>query len=124
VSGVVVEVGTEKDLDLVAAYADHHSSYYNYSGAGVVWERPNSTLDAFIDDLLRVGGTVAQAIGPWKESKPSAPAKGQVRINLLTPSGLHFGQGLFDSLAKDRFGGPVITSAFRLMEELIKLTKK
>ena len=124
VLGVVVEVGMEKGLDLVAGYADHHARYYNYSGAGVVWERPNNTLDAAIDDLLRVGGVVAQAIGPSKESRPPAPPKGHVRVNLLVPSGLHFGQGPLDSLAKDRLGGPVIASAFRLMQELIKLTKK
>jgi hypothetical protein len=124
VLGVVVEVGMVKGLDIVAGYADHHARYYNYSGAGVVWERPNSTLDAPIDDLLRVGGAVAQAIGPWNDKRPPAPPKGQARINLLVPSGLHFGQGPLDSLAKDRLGGPVIASAFRLMQALIGLSKK
>jgi hypothetical protein len=42
-----------------------------------------------------------------------------VRINLLTPSGLHFGQGAFEVLASDPMGGPVIGSATRLMQELI-----
>jgi hypothetical protein len=41
VLGVVVEVGTRNGLDVVAAYADHHARYFNYSGAGVVWERPS-----------------------------------------------------------------------------------
>jgi hypothetical protein len=40
------------------------------------------------------------------------------------PVGLHFGEGPLDALAKDRMGGPVITAAFQLMQELIKLTKK
>jgi hypothetical protein len=52
VLGVVVEVGTQGGLDLIVAYADHHARYYNYSGAGVVRERPNGMLDASIDDLL------------------------------------------------------------------------
>ena len=122
--GVVVEVGLEKGLDLVAAYADHRARYYNFSGAGVVWERPNSSSDGAIDDLLRVGFVTMQAIGPWKDSRPSAPSSGHVRINLLSPSGLHFGEGPLDALTKDRLGGPVIAAAFRLMQELIKLSKK
>jgi hypothetical protein len=122
--GVVVEVGMEKGLDLVAAYPDHHARYYNFSGAGVVWERPNDLLDKAIDDLLRVGMATAQAVGVWKENRPPAPARGQARINLLTPGGLRFGQGPIDALGKDRLGGPVLASAFRLMQALINLTKK
>lgn len=123
VLGVVVEVGMEKGVDLVAGYADHHARYYNYSGKGIVWERPNSTLDAVVDDLLSVGKAVAQAIGPWKDGRPPAPRRGHARINLLALGGLHFGQGPLDSLAKDRLGGPVVASAFRLMQELIKVTR-
>jgi len=124
VLGVVVEVAMKRGLDLVAGYADHHARYYNYSGAGVVWERPNGTLDAAIDDLLRVGAVVARAIGPWKEARPPAPPEGNTRINLLVPSGLHFGEGPLETLERDRLGGPVIASALRLMLELVKLTKK
>jgi hypothetical protein len=122
--GVIVEVGMTTGVDLLVAYADHHARYYNYSGAGIVWERPKDSLDAAIDDLLRVGAVTIKAIGPWKESRPSAPPDGHVRINLLSPSGLHFGQGPHDDLAKDQSGGPVLASAFRLMQELMKLEKK
>ena len=122
--GIVVEVGMPKGLDMVAAYPDYHARYYNFSGAGIIWDRPNSTVDAAIDDLLRIGRTVVQSIGLWKESRPPAPASGNARINLLTPSGLHFGEGPLDVLSKDRLGGAVIASAFRLMQELIKVTRK
>jgi len=73
---------------------------------------------------LKVGSVVAQTIGPWKEGRPPAPLKGYARINILVPSGLHFGQAPLDALAKDRLGGPVTASALRLMQELIKLNKK
>jgi hypothetical protein len=122
--GVVVEVGMEKGLDLVAGYSDHSARYYNFSGAGVVWEHPNDSLNGAIEELLRVGSTVLQSVGPWEGNRPSAPKAGNARVNLLTPSGLHFGQGPLDVLSKDRLGGSIIASAFRLMQALIQLTKQ
>jgi hypothetical protein len=121
--GVVVEVGMPKGLDLVAAYPDHCARYYNFSGAGVVWEKPSDQLDGAIDDLLEKGAAVLARIGPWDGSRPDAPPNGQVRINLLTPSGLHFGQGPMNAISKDPMGGPVLRSAFNLMQELIKVAK-
>ena len=122
--GVVIEVGMAKGVDLVAAYADHRARYYNWSGAGVVWERPTAQLDSTIDGLLRSGAVTLAAIGPWKDGRPPAPPAGQARINLLSPNGLHFGQGPMEQLSKDRLGGPVLGAAFQLMQALIKLTKK
>lgn len=124
VLGMVVEVGMQRGLDLIAAYDDHNARYYNFSGAGVVWERPNSKLDAPIDDLLKVGRSVVRAIGPWKGIRPPAPPIGHTRLNILTPSGLYFGQGPIESLSKDPLGGPALVAASRLMQVLIALTRK
>jgi hypothetical protein len=124
VLGVVVEVAMQQGLDLVAAYSDHHARYYNYSGAGVVWERPTDMLDVSIDSLLSVGGSVVQVIGPWEAARPPAPPMGYARFNVLTPSGLYFGQGLLEALSKDRLAGAVLAAAFALMQKLIALTKK
>lgn len=124
VLGVVVEVGMDKGLDLVAAYPDHSARYYNFSGAGVVWERPNNSMDRPIDDLLSAASAAVKVIGPWNKQRPPAPPSGQARISILTPSGLHFGQGPYAALSKDRIGGPVLGLAFQLMQQLIKLTKK
>jgi hypothetical protein len=44
---------------------------------------------------------------------------GEVRINFLTPSGLHFGQGRYQDFASDGLGGPVLAAALRLMQALI-----
>jgi hypothetical protein len=122
--GIIVEVGMQQGVDLVAAYLDHHARYYNYSGAGVVWERPNDSLDAAINDLLRAGAATIQVIGPWKGTRPPAPSKGYARINLLSTSGLHFGEGLLDALTKDQLGGPLIASSLRLMQKLVVLSRK
>lgn len=124
VLGVVVEVGMDRGLDLIAAYPDHHARYYNFNGAGVVWERPDNSLDMAIDDLLSAASAAVKLIGPSDKERLPAPSSGQARINILTPSGLHFGQGPYSALSRDRTGGPLLGRAFQLMQQLIKLTKK
>jgi len=119
--GVVVEVGLPRGLDLVAAYADHSARYFNFSGAGVVWERPNAVLDAPVDEVLEAGATVVRQIGLWEKNRPSAPGTGEARINLLTASGLHFGEGPYDVLEKDRMAGPVLNAALNLMQRLVEI---
>lgn len=122
--GVVVEVTLDEGLDIVAAYADHTARYFNYSGAAIVWERPNENLNSVIDSLLDAGKVVAAQIGPWEGERPAAPPQGQVRISMLAPSGLHFGQGPFDDLSGDPLGGPVIVAAMQLMQSLISNTER
>jgi hypothetical protein len=124
VLGVVVEIGMPKGLDLVAAYRDHRARYFNYSGAGVLWERRDDSLDGLIDELLQAGTMVAQAIGPWTKPRPPEPKNGTARINLLTPSGIHLGQGPVEALNQDAMGGPILSAAFGLMKRLVELTKR
>lgn len=121
VLGVVVEVGMPQGLDILAAYADRSARYYNFSGAGAVWERPNDSLDAAIDRLLAVGAEVAARIGPWEEARPPAPGAGQVRLSFLTPSGLHFGQGPMERFQRDPLAGPVLQAAMPLLQALTAL---
>jgi len=120
--GVVVEVALDNGLDIVAAYADGTARYFNYTGAAIIWERPDDSLDETVNSLLDTGREVIERIGPWEEARPAAPPTGQVRLNLLAPSGLHFGQGGFDVLASDPMGAPLIAAATRLMQDLIAKT--
>ena len=117
--GVVVELGMPEGADTLAAYADHSARYLNYSGKIIIWDRPNDSLDPLIEALLSAGREVLKSIGPWDKPRRLPPANGQARINFLTPSGLHFGEGSVALLAKDPRGGPVLTAAMRLMKELI-----
>lgn len=118
VYGVVVEVGMEKGADLLAAYLDHTARYLNYSGSGVIWEHPDDSLDVEMDALLKAGQDVANKIGPWEEPRPPAPTNGNVRLNMLTPSGLHFGYGGFDVLNNEPMGRALISPATQLMQKL------
>jgi hypothetical protein len=124
VLGVVVEVGMNSGLDLLAGYEDFSARYYNYSGAAVIWEKPDTSLNEAIARLIVAAQVVANVIGPWDEPRPPQPKSGKIRINMLTPSGLHFGEAPFETLSKDRLGGPVVAAATQLMQRLIQKTKK
>jgi hypothetical protein len=124
VYGVVVEVSMEQGLDIVAAYADHSARYYNYSGAAVIWENPDGSLMKEIENLLNAGKNIIHQIGPWEEKRPGAPPKGQARVSVLTPSGLHFGQAPLEALANDEMGGPIIKAATDLMQALIRKSEE
>ncbi len=120
VLGVVVEVGMPEGLDLLAAYPDYSARYYNYSGAGVVWEYPDTSLNFAIDQLLEAAAQVVAQIGPWEEERPGPPPRDSARLSFLTPSGLHFGQGEMDALSTDPLGGRVLQLASNLMVALIE----
>lgn len=122
--GVIVEVGMNDGQDLLAAYPDHTARYFNFRGRGVVWEHPDGSLDALIDDVLSAAKPILQAIAPWPDSRPAPPAAGLVRINLLSPAGLHFGQGPMNALASDPFARPAFDAATALMLRLIRCAKQ
>lgn len=123
VLGVVVELAMPEGLDLLAAYSDHSTRYYNFSGAGVVWEHPDQSLDSAIDSLLEASKPVVASIGPWEDERPAPPPRDSVRLSFLTPSGLHFGQGPMAALSNDPLGGRVLHFASLLMRALIAKTK-
>ncbi|HEY7202258.1 MAG TPA: hypothetical protein VIC57_18700 [Candidatus Dormibacteraeota bacterium] len=121
VLGVVVEVPMDAGLDLLAAYADRSARYYNHGGGGVVWERADDRLDGPIDGVLAAGQAVADRIGPWEGPRPAPPGAGRIRLNMLTPSGIHFGEGPHAGMAADPVGGPLVEAATALMLELVGL---
>jgi len=119
--GVVVEVDQPEGLDVLAAYTDYSARYINYSGKMTIWQTRTQDMDARIDRLLEAGRAILPALGPWEGRRPGPPPRGQVRINFLTSSGLCFGQGPWDALAKDRLGGPVLGAAAQLLKAIVDL---
>ena len=122
--GVVIEVGLQGGLDVLGAYADHSARYWNFSGSGIVWEHPDTSVDAEIDALFEASRAVVQQIGPWDKPRLPSPEQDIVRISFLTPSGLHFGQGPMATLSRDALAGPVIHRGVELMEKLITKTQR
>lgn len=124
VYGVVVEVGMKGGADIVAAYSNYTARYLHHTGSGVIWERPDGSLDAEMEALLRAGQAVADKIGPWEQMRPAAPRADHVRLNMLTPSGLHFGYGAWETLSREPMGKAIIDPATQLMATLTKKGKK
>lgn len=119
VHGVVLEVHLEGGVDTLSAYSDRSARYLNQSGKVIIWDQRSDRMTALIDRLLDVGQRVANVIGPWGEPRRGVPPRGHVRINMLTASGPHFGEGPFAALAEDPLGGPVIAAGTELMLALI-----
>jgi hypothetical protein len=122
--GVVVEVGMKEGLDLLAAYSDCTARYYNYSGSGVAWERPTVSLDPHVKRVLDAGRAILPNIGVWEGPRRPPPDFGMIRLNLLTPAGIAFGEGPFEVLAKDPMAKPLIDAATALMQQLTELTRR
>jgi hypothetical protein len=118
VLGVVLEVHIDAGLDVLAAYADRHARFLSHAGKMIVWDTREPAMDERIDALVRAGQTVTDRIGPWTEARRGPPAKGDVRLNFLTPSGLHFGEGGFAALDRDPLAHPVIVAGTQLMQAL------
>lgn len=122
--GVVVEVAMGGGLDIVVAYSDNTARYFNYSGSAVIWDASDSSLKFEIESVLSFAKNVVRQIGPWEDKRPKAPSKGMARINILCPSGLHFGEGPFEALSSDPIGGQLLAQATQLMQALINKTEE
>ena len=120
IQGVVIEFLMDKGLDIVAAYRDYRARYYNFSGAGVVWETRDPEIDKLIDDLMNVGQAIMKNIGAEPRPSPDVPPPGNLRIFLVAYDGSCFGQGLYEQLIKDQMGNYAINTGYNLMTGLMK----
>lgn len=123
VYGVVIEYAFGNSFDLLAAYADHRARYWNHGGAGIIWETDDPGIDADIDKLIAAGQNLAQMIGPWEGPRRGPVAGNILRVNLLTPIGLHFGEGPAGIVSRDRMAAPTFTAATKLMMDLMSIHK-
>ncbi len=122
--GVVVEVGLEEGVDVVAVYADKSARYDNFGGAGVAWGRPDASLDGEIDGVLTAAIALVARIGRRDSPRLPVPQPGHAGISLLTPSGLHCVAGEFERLAAQPLTGPVLTATSALVHALLVRTGK
>ncbi len=118
--GVIVEVGMDEGLDVLAAYDDGTARYINYSEKLIVWDTKTAESSALVADLFSAAQSVVDQIGPWEGNRLPPPVSGNARLTFLVSDGLYFGEGPFEMLAGDPMGGAVINSAAKLMGFLVE----
>jgi len=118
--GIVVEVGLDEGLDVLACYEDGTARFISHAEKIIVWEAVTSQSAVLVKNLFEAGSQVVKNIGPWHKERLPPPGKGEIRISFLVADGLYFGQGPFEVLEKDVLGGPMIRAATQLMTFLIE----
>jgi hypothetical protein len=116
---VIVEVGMDEGLDVLAAYEDGTARYINYTGSMIVWENKTEESNDLVIDMFLAARKVVEMAGPWEFARLPRPVTGNVRISFLVADGLYFGEASFQTLAKDPIGGPVVAAATKLMHFLV-----
>ncbi|RYY52098.1 MAG: hypothetical protein EOO09_22295 [Chitinophagaceae bacterium] len=116
---VIVEVGLDQGLDVLASFADGTARYINQSEKILIWE---TTDDATALDLTRTlfsrSAQIVNQIGPWDQARRAAPEKGMTRISFLVSDGLYFGEAPTNLLFNDQLAGPALQAATQLMQYL------
>jgi len=120
--GVVIEVGLEDGLDVLAAFNDETARYINFSEKMVIWETSEKTATELIVNLLDAGYTVINKIGTWDKARLPFPENGMVRMTFLVTDGIYFGQGPTNVLFKDPMAAPVLNAGLALMKFLTEAT--
>ena len=124
VLGVVIEIALDLGTDTIAAYADGTARYYNQGGAAVVFEGDDAGVNGLVHGVLDAARITVTAIGPWPGALPFQPRKGEARMTILTPSGLHFGESTRSALMGDRTAAPVISAALALMKRFMLMVQQ
>lgn len=116
--GVVVEMGLEEGLDVLAAYKDGSARYISHDGSLLVLEAPDKMTEYLTGELFEKGRSVIGQIGPWEGARRPFPKTGYVRLSFLVSDGLYFGEGPIQGLFNDPLSGPVLNVATQLLQYL------
>ena len=118
--GVIIEIGFEQGMDVLAAYQDGNIRYLNQGEAAIVWETPNETSNALVEKVFAASQEVVQNIGPWTDGRTPWPDKNFVKITFLVSNGLYFGQGPINIMFNDPKAGAILAAGTELMTYLTK----
>jgi hypothetical protein len=115
---IIVELGLDNGLDVLASFADGTARYINQTGKMLIWETKDDISDKLTNDLFLKGRTVVDKIGPWDQPRRAYPTKGNTRITFLVSDGLYFGEAATNVLFADPLASPTLLAATALMQYL------
>ena len=114
---VIVEVGLDRGLDVLASFKDGTARYLNQAEKILVWETTeDQKANELTKQLFENSQTIVDQIGAWDKPRRPHPAKGNVRISFLVSGELYFGEGPMNTLFADPMAGPALDSATKLMQ--------
>jgi len=116
---VIVEVGLDGGLDVLASFNNGTARYINQTGKILVLETTtDDKANELTKDLFLKGQDIVNQIGPWDKARKPHPTKGNVRITFLVSDGLYFGEGPMNVLFNDALANPALKVATQLMQFL------
>jgi hypothetical protein len=116
---VIVEVGLDEGLDVLASFNNGTARYINHTGKMLVWEiTDDEAANKITADLFASSQVIVNLIGPWDKPRRPNPTKGNVRITFLVSDGLYFGEGPMNTLFNDPMASPALAKATALMQYL------
>ena len=116
---VIVEVGLDDGLDVLASFQDGTARYINHTERLIVWETTDDeSANKITADLFANSQNIVNQIGPWDKPRLPHPTKGNLRITFLVSDGIYFGEGPMNVLFNDAMASPALTKATELMQYL------
>jgi hypothetical protein len=114
--GVIIEVGMEEGLDMLAAFPDGRVRYINHKEKMSVYEPVPNAWMATVRRLMQASQEVVDRIGPWPHARIAPPTTGMIRMSFLSSDGLYFGQGAIAFMENDEVAKPVIHAGVALLK--------
>ncbi|WP_153796614.1 hypothetical protein [Foetidibacter luteolus] len=116
---VIVEVGLDGGLDVLASFSNGTARYINQTGKILVWETTtDEKANELTSNLFSASAGIVNQIGPWDKPRCPHPPKGNARITFLVSDGLYFGEGAVNVLFNDAMASPALMHATQLMQYL------
>lgn len=115
---VIIEVGLDDGLDVLASFQDGTARYINHSEKLIIWETVDAQSNQLTNKLFQDSIAIVSKIGPWNGARRPYPEEGNVRISFLVSNGLYFGEGPINVLFNDALARPALQSATELMQFL------
>ncbi len=84
---VIVEVGLDGGLDVLASFSDGTARYINQTGKILIWETTDKASKDLTEKLFSASRQVVSQIGPWDKPRRPYPTKGTVRLTFLVSDG-------------------------------------
>jgi len=116
--GVIVEIGMDGAVEIVAALEDGTATVISPKGKVLQLTDRDEISDEYVDPLL---DAAIVAVNKWpaqKMPRQRPPSEGSARISLLVADKVHTREGSFMELEEDATAGPVLEHAASLLQWL------